>query len=239
MKDAPIRRLAVLLLAGNCLLVAIYLIHIATGETSSVLRTFFDLNGERTIPAWYSSAQLLLAGAIFLFMANTERDELPIAAWFLAAVGTGLCFLSADETVSIHETLYLYLGRFEWLPRFSGDHGLWIPIYVAGGAAFVLATARQWRALAATHRQGTAWLVAGGLLFLLGAAGIEMLSYGSLREIENRRLYTIQVAVEEAVELFGTSAMLVGSALLTTTLVRIPANPGGETSDPSDPEVRR
>ena len=219
---ALVVRLGAVLLVGNVVLVCVYLLHVGRGETSWLLRTMFDLDGEATLPAWFSSAQLLLSGALFLWTAAARPNQAPVAAWFLVAIGSGFCFLSADEVVGIHETTTVVLRRFESLPRFSGDHGMWIPIYVAGAAAFVAATAKQWLALARAGRAGTLWLVAGAVLFLGGAAGLEILSYGDLRAIENRRLYTLEVAAEETLELFGASAMLIGSALLASALTPAP-----------------
>lgn len=226
-----ITRLGGVLVAVNVVLVTVYLVHVGQGESSYLLRVMFDMDGEGTLPAWFSSGQMLLSGALLLFAATAGREQRPghtpagtvaVSPWFLAAVGGGFCFLSADEVVGIHETMTVALYRFEALPRFSGNHGMWIPVYVAAGGLFVAATAKHWLALVRADRLGTIWLVAGALLFLAGAAGLEILSYGDLRVDENRRLYTLQVAAEETVELFGTSAMLIGSALLCSALVSVP-----------------
>ena len=217
-----------MLLVGNSVFIAIYVVSIGRGESSWLLRLLFDLDGEATIPAWYSSAQLLLTGALFLHAAGAGRNERAIASWFLLVLGAGFCFLSADEAARIHENVTVVLHRFEMLPRFSGNHGIWIPIYVGIGLAFIAGTGKHWLAMRRASRPGTVWLVGGALLFLAGAVGLEILSYGDLRAVENRRLYTTLVAAEEGFEMFGASGMLIGAAILTSTLAA--AAPGGRTT---------
>lgn len=230
---AWIKRLALSLLAADGALVAIYLLHIASGEMSWLLRTFFDLNGEGTIPAWYTSAQLLLAGALLVYAGCSDRSDPGVASWFVVLLGAGLCFLSADEVVGIHETITVVLRDVEALPRFSGDHGIWIPIYLLAGVAFVAATLPQWRRLARADRPATLWLVGGILLLLLGAVGLEIIGYGDLRQPEYRRLYTLLIAAEEGLEMTGASAILVGAALLSSASgLSMGAGPGESGPEP-------
>lgn len=221
MDDRHIKRLGLALLSGDFVLVVIHLTQISTGEIHWLVRTWFDLNAEGTIPAWYTSAQLLLAGVLFLYAAGSRRADEGVRSWFLAALGAGFCFLSADETVRVHENITVVLRDFESLPRFSGDHGMWIPLYVSVGVGFVVATGGHWRRLltATRTRLGTIWLIAGALVFVAGAVGIEILSYGELREIQNRRLYSVAIAAEEGLEMCGATAMLVGAAILSFALV--------------------
>lgn len=215
MSEALIRRLRAWLTAGDLALVAAYVAYMAAGVDSVTVRRMLDLNGEGTIPAWYTSAQLLLAGMAFLHAsANGPRGSGRATPPFLAALGAGFCFLSADEVVGIHETITVLLRSSAWAPRFGGDHGIWIPLYVAIGVVFVAATARQWLRLRASDPRGTAWLVAGALVFLAGAAGVEILGYGDGGGVVRRAWYTLQVSSEEGLELLGATAMLVGALLL-------------------------
>jgi hypothetical protein len=148
-------------------------------------------------------------------------------------IGAGFCFLSMDEAAGIHEKIGTVFGSIEALPRFSGDHGVWIPIYLTAGGVVVGVTARHWITLARSHRKGTFWLAGGACVFVFGAVVLEIVGYGSLREIENRRLYTLLVAAEEGMELLGATAMLVGSVTIAARHAAPTSAPNEQATQPN------
>ena len=87
-----------------------------------------------------------------------------------------------------------------------------------GSVYFILLTAKSWRRLWQHERRGTAMAAIGALLFLTGGVGLEIVSYGDLREqVDQHHLYVLEVAAEEALEMFGASVMLLGSARILFT----------------------
>lgn len=131
---------------------------------------------------------------------------------FLLLVGLAFLLLSADETASFHEQITLSLRRFEALPRFTGDHGMWIPFLIAGVTGFMAVTASSWRRLWHHERRGTLLMGIGLALGFLGAVGLEIVSYEIIRPAGTRILYVLEVAAEEGLELLGATALLIGSA---------------------------
>jgi hypothetical protein len=68
----------------------------------------FNLDGERNIPALFSSAQLFLLGIVFLSLAYRTKQERLLSPPFLAVLGIGCLFLSCDEGLEIHEKMCRY-----------------------------------------------------------------------------------------------------------------------------------
>ncbi len=87
------------------------------------------MDGEQTIPAWFSSVQLFLIGLVFLLKIVHAHAEPAIARSFLLLMGLGFMFLSADEATQIHEQLSRSADKFGGLPGFKGGHGYWIAAY--------------------------------------------------------------------------------------------------------------
>lgn len=211
-------RAGALLVGVDVSLALVYLAESLLGSPSWTLHLLVDLDAEGTLAAWYTSAQLLLAGTLFLLLAASPGEARPQplgegvgAAGFLGLVGAALLFLSLDETASLHELMSLALRRFEALPRFTGDHGLWVPFLLVGGAGLLAATARSWRLLWRNARGGTLLMGAGLAAGLLGAVGLEVVSYEVVRPAGAHTAYVLEVAAEEALEMLGATLLLVGS----------------------------
>ena len=118
-----------------------------------------------------------------------------------------------DETVRVHEWITLYLRNYDELPSFAGRHGYWIPIYLTCIGVFVVLTLGHWIRFMRTQTPAFVAFVSGCALFVLGAVVIEILSYGELRAPGNELPYRLSVAVEEGLEMFGASVLLLASQL--------------------------
>lgn len=199
-------------------LVAVYALDIALRQPSWTVHLLFDLDGEATIPAWFSSAQLLVAAWLFALAAGkTDYPEIP--GLFLALVAVGFCFLSMDEIVGIHEGITRSFRDIDALPRFRGGHGIWIPFYLGAGALFAMLTAPYWIRLWRVERRGTLLFGVGVALFLAGAVGVEASSYEELRGLVNRSGYLWSVAIEEFLELAGASCICAAALKMNQTLL--------------------
>ncbi len=203
-----------LLIALEICMVILYLLdhHFHTfGKAHSI----FDLDGELTLPSWFSSAQLFLIGILFLL--QNFRYPLPknVSLNFLSFVGIGFIFLSLDETVMIHEKINWAFKHFDWLPRFKRGHGLWISIYATAALTFLIMWRKKILGIWQFYPKQLVLFTLGFLMMLTGAVGLEVIGYQYLRVGELRYLYIFEVALEELLEMMGASVILYTAVLFT------------------------
>jgi hypothetical protein len=182
------------------------------------LRAIVDLNAEGTIPAWYNASLLLLAGVQFLIAANIARSLERRILWILILIGIACIFLSADEVSGIHERITANLKQFAAIPRFQGDHGIWVPIYTVAGVMLLVGAWPVWRWMYATERRAV-YLLAAAAACMAAAVITEILGYGDLRSPENWRRYQWLIAAEEGLEMFGSTFLFFASGRLMMTCV--------------------
>lgn len=212
MPSSPLKSLALMLYSIDLLLVTAFVLNTNGVGFNSILYPIINLDAEGSIAAWFSSSKLFAAGFVFAAAAyvrpNNSVRPVYYALWALA-----FFFLSADEAVGLHEKVTLVFRDVEFLPRFSGNHGIWIPLYFLAGLAFIAVTGRTSLRLWRSGNSGITILFVGIVVFVCGAVILEVVSYGELRELVNRRSYLVLVAVEEAFELVGVSTILIGSVM--------------------------
>lgn len=210
MSKSSLTRLAVFLYSVDALLVAAFVTSMFGIVINPIARQLFDLDAEASIPAWFSSSQLLAAGIVFSVRSNSNSNG-AVGRVFFPLWAMAFFFLSADEAVGLHEKVTLTFRHIEFLPRFSGNHGIWIPLYALAGSIFIAGTAKASLRLWRSGNNGIVILFIGIAIFVCGAVLVEIVSYGDLREIVNYRSYQIQVAIEESLELAGISTILIGA----------------------------
>ncbi len=81
------RRFLFVVIAFEMFLVAVFLADGILGEPSRTFHKLFDLDGEKNIPALFSSAQLFLVGIVFLSIAYQPRQLHFPSPRFLAVLG--------------------------------------------------------------------------------------------------------------------------------------------------------
>jgi hypothetical protein len=159
----------------------------------------FDVSSKMNIPAWYSSAALLLAALLLMFIAVVKRSlwERHVFHWGVLAV---IClFLSLDEAVSIREKaaepLRMLFGTGGWF--YYG----WV---IAAGVLALFVLGVFLRFLAALPREIALRFVVAGAIFVGGAIGLEMLG-GYWEELHGRQNVTwaLLSLIEEACEMAG------------------------------------
>lgn len=218
MNGTDARRILLWLLAAEVLLVALHGTVRATDGVVAwgALDPLLDLDRERSVGTWFSTAQLLAIAAVF---AAAARAGPPAAlARALALPALAFVFLAADEALQIHESLTARAAarEVEWLTAlaFRGGHGTWVIPYAAAGlAAFALAlpaVREVWR----RYRAEAAIVALGAAVMGAGAVGLEVASYQFLRDGAHPMVYTVEVAAEEFLEMAGASIVLYGALRL-------------------------
>jgi hypothetical protein len=195
-------------------LVLIFAVDTALGSPRLSIQQLFDLDGEGNIPAWFSSVQFFLIGLLFLLKSRQLDPDHSPSPLFLLMVSAGFIFLSADEVASMHEKLSVVFKHVAWIPRFKGDHGLWVFIYAIIGLILLLANLRAVAAMWNRYRHATSIMAIGMGFVMLGGVGLEAIGYQFLRSGSTPLLYSAEVALEEFLEMSGASVTLYGAILL-------------------------
>ena len=142
--------------------------------------------------------------------------------FFLLLVAAGFTFLSMDEAAVIHEKITNLLKDITRIPRFTGNHGIWIFVYFIGSLVFLIATIPQNFAMWKYHKRETLIMAVGIGLFLTGAVGLEIISYEFLRGQGQPVLLDVEAGLEEFLEMFGGSVILYGNFLFALRIKEAP-----------------
>lgn len=193
------------LAAFETLLVLSYFATISRGDLPQTIMRLFNLDGERNFGAWFSSSLLLLVGVALLVLATrSPRPFWPRSTFFILG-GLGFIFLSADESLSLHESVTKFASiHADWMAVFPGNHGAWIPLYALIGFVCLLSTWRSLLLMWRHHRRQSYLATAGAAFYVVGAVVVEVAGYIGLF-----RHKAIQVGLEEMLEMFGITLILV------------------------------
>lgn len=164
----------------------------------------FDVNGEGTIPAWLSSAALLMIALGAAGCGSVEaavRGRRRVAAgWFVFAGMFTL--LSLDETSSLHELVGKYtaihVGALDSLPGVYMWVVVLVPAAVVAAAAFV-----AWTSISIGWREPAARLCVAAIVVWMAVPVLEVLdpALGAPRWL---------IVLEETIEVVGEALMLAG-----------------------------
>ena len=178
------------------------------------------LNGENTLPSWFSTL-LLAAAASLLWLISVLSSAYPVLHWrFLSFLFFGL---SLDEAVSIHE-------RFNTLSRLGGPLGspgifYYSWVLVAFPLLGILALLYGRFLLHLPARTRTLFLLSA-FLYVGGAVGMEMVGGLTILSDGWNVRYELATVVEEMLELFGVSLFIYALLLyLYPLLQHTPTDP--------------
>lgn len=206
-----VRRVFFWLVGFELVLLFAYLAEFSIGSGVWTIERLLDLDGEQSIAVWFSVVQLAAIGVLFLIKTLTARPEDSVPRWFLALGCGGFFFLSMDEHLELHETITKIMVQLDWMPRFSGDHGVWIFFYLGAGLLFLFASMRPIKTLFFRYNYSFFLMAAGAGVFLLGAVVLEIIAYEFLAD-EPLFYYILEVAAEEFLEMLGATSILCGAA---------------------------
>lgn len=169
--------------------------HFWLGKIRDSFVRLFLISGEGNVPTWYASASLLLAAALALLLAG-HAGTVDRGRW--ALIGVLLVAMSLDETAVLHEMMIVPLRQ-----AFDSSGLLYYAWIVPAGVMVVLVGLYllpfAWRLTKAVRRR----LLAGVLVFVSGALGVEAVT-GLIDDVYGRhRLYYLLTVVEETCEKLG------------------------------------
>lgn len=162
------------------------------------LMGLFDMDSEDTVPTWFQGLHLALAGFMTLaWCGHSPRHE----RWGWRVVGALFLLMSMDELISLHESFTGPLAQLlsmENLPWFLG----WVVLTMPAAALFGLVMIPFLRRL---PKATALRLLAAGVVFVAGAAGMEMVG-GAIAEGAGQANYPYRLAMmtEETLEMLGT-----------------------------------
>ncbi len=218
------------LLAVIALLILFYLLNRAAGKPSWHLNVLLDLDGEQSLPAWFSALQLAATGALLLIAAAQPVPRPRGLTVFLGVAGVGMLFLSADEALGLHERISLLARGIGSLPSFRGGRGVWVFAYGLIGLLLLVLSLRPLRDWHRRQPQAVRWMVLGFGVLIFGAVVLEVIGYQFIRNRGLQSLYDAQMVLEEGLEMVGATLMLRGALqLLLAEQARGPRaeDPGG------------
>ncbi len=157
----------------------------------------FDVNFERSVYTWLSASALLTAGLLLFVLADRLEKGQPQRKYFIA-LGLIFFFLSADETLSIHE-------RFGKLVPDSARSGAFYFDWVIPALVLVAIVAVAFlRFLLTLPRKEMLLMVASGVIFVGGAVGMEMIAGVVVERFGEESLaFRLEASLEEGLEAAG------------------------------------
>jgi len=205
MSISPLTRRLALAAAGVTALSALLngaesLLRTAPGSPLAAVARVFDVVSDGTAPTWYSSFLLLFAAALLLQIVRLSEVSSGNTNYrpHLIVLATGLVYMSIDETARIHEQLNDPLHN--WL-NLGGAFGYaWvvvaIPLIAVIGMMYF-----PWIVSLPAHVRNL--VVTGGVVFSVGAVGLEMVGAAFLYGQNATRLAGLIAHGEELAEMLG------------------------------------
>jgi hypothetical protein len=190
--------------AADLALGLVFLVDAAWGDTMQ----HFHLEMEANVPTWYASAQLQLVALLLGLFACARFERSNPDTWLLALLPLVFIALSADETAGVHE--WIGYRSDALLPGGSREGtalartGIWMFVLGLPLAALLLYAVHRLRAYL-SYPGVLPKFVAGLAVFLVGAAGVEVL----VNFVEDgSQAHMVQVFFEEVLEMAGVTTML-------------------------------
>jgi hypothetical protein len=214
--QSNLRKLLWFLVGLDIILALIYLLVfvIAPNFSWGPIDRWFDLDDDMSIPSWFASLQYLFIGIPTLISAMQSSGKNLVSKKFLYFMGAISIFLALDEAVGVHEQISVVTTKLDlsWLKilAFKGSHGVWISIYALLGIILLALIYRDLLTIWFSFRKEALYILIGGVMLVLGEAGLEVISYLFLRTAASGLLYNLEVAGEEFFALVGVSIIFYG-----------------------------
>ena len=171
-----------------------------------------DVDGENTIPAWYSSVILLVCSVLLALITIKNKQRGDRFRWHWLGLSVLFLFFSMDEAASIHELLV------EPTRNLLNTGGYLYFAWVLPGIGFILMIgALYWKFLLNLPTRTRYLFVLAAVTFIGGSIGMEMISGNYLYTTTQGKVsfnnfagwsgmtFAIITTIEEALEMIGVS----------------------------------
>ena len=205
-------------LSCELILVVLYWIDIATNYSFQLLHGLFDLDSEGNIPAWFSSCQLFAVAITYFSCARRKGTETRPSRVLFILAGIAALYVSSDETAQIHERVHALIGAryIDWIPPFIVQNFFFVMVFVAVLVSIGQMLAKDFLALWTHHRRVVLLTVLGVVIGLTGGWVFETIGYHI--PPTHPILYRVEVTMEEFMEMFGASVILMSALQLRRRL---------------------
>lgn len=168
------------------------------------LGPLFDLDGEATVPAFFSAVMLLSAATLLGLIAMARGAGRPGTAAHWTLLAAGFLLLAFDEATSIHERFNRPIRELLDTPGFSSAWLVPAAVVLAALAVFYLPFLR------ALPRRSAAMFVGCGAIYLSGAVGLEGLNdvVAGGEAARGSVVHSAFVVLEEACEMIGIACFV-------------------------------
>src|SRR4029453_6872363 len=205
-------------LSCELILAALYWLDLASGYSFQLLHGLFDLDSEGNIPAWFSSCQLFAVAIAYFSCARRKGTESRPSRVLFILAGIAALYVSSDETAQIHERVHALIGAryIDWVPPFIVQNFFFAMVFVAVLVSIGQMLSKDLLALWTHHRRIVFLTVVGAAIGLTGGMVVESVGY----QIPPTHpiLYRVEVTVEEFMEMFGASVILLDGLQLRRRL---------------------
>jgi hypothetical protein len=214
------------LIIFEVLLVVFHWVDALLGAPVPLLHGLFDLDGEANIPTWFSSAQLLVIGLVLLIAALHNGSTGKPSRLLLCCLSAGFVLVSADEVVQLHEGITGVLGAryIDWAPSLANEYR---GTSILAAVALMIVLRNLYPNMVAFwkwSRKLSLMALAGFSMMILGASVIESIGYKFMQP--GSIAYSVEVSVEELLEMVGASLILRSAVLFAKDRVESPSKDG-------------
>lgn len=188
----------------------------------------FSVQGERTLPAWYSGVMLWTAGLGLIILMNFELKRNRFIAMLWGFLALTFFFLSADEILGLHEKLNTPVRQL--LGNYSTIEAPWVVLGLMFAGLVGLASIPLLYSLTKTIRHT---MIFAGVVYLAGAAGVEVVGETVKWVInggQTTMLYTLCYCIEELLEMLGIVIFLHAIHLQLVSRLQVLPVPGALTN---------
>jgi hypothetical protein len=227
------RRILISLVVLEVLMVILYLADKWIPDPNYINESWFNMDGERNVPAIFSAIQLFTVGLALFFVGLTISRDSEFSPAIIYFLGLGFVFLAIDEGFRIHEIIQMSYRRGKMgeigsiIPRVKKHYGVWLTIYLTSGTLLFLVLIRPLIRFWRTYPKSAFIIGFGFTVFLVGAAGVEIIAYnyfwgdGSIAKnkfgVDLAKFYYFHlIALEEFLEMLGISIVLYGVLLINS-----------------------
>ena len=164
------------------------------------IRDLFDLDGERNIPAVFSTGLLLICSALLWKISFNQKRGMKPRTIFWIGLAILFIYLAADEGLEIHERLSKLIAGAHTSALMS-EYSWEEPYAIFVGVVGLL----YLRFLFQLPRRIALWFILAGTIYVTGALGFEYLGQRYVERFHSEMTagYDTLSAIEETLEMVG------------------------------------